>query len=232
MIELLTAPTPNGHKVSIVLEETDWPYEFRDVGLGEGGQYDPEYVKLNPNARIPTIIDHDNDDFVVFESGAILLYLAERSGQLLPADEKSRSQVIQWLMFQTGGIGPMMGQANVWFRYVEEDVPQAVRRYQAEVRRLFEVLDRRLADNEYLVGEYSIADIANWAWVRTYKWSGVSIDGLEHLHRWIRSIRARPAVDRGIKVPYDIAGLAKASDDEASKAEFLAIARSIVTRGD
>ena len=231
MIELYTAPTPNGHKASIMLEEIGWPYEVVPVNLLEGEQRDPAYLAINPNGRIPTIIDRDNDDFVVFESGAILVYLAERSGRLLPGEEQARSTVMQWLMFQMGGLGPMMGQANVWFRYYEEEVPQAIRRYQGEVRRLFEILDRRLADNEYLAGDYSIADIAMWPWARTYKWSGVPIDGLDNLRRWIDEIRDRPAVRRGIAVPEDVSNLLKEGKaDEREK--FLKTARSIVNRGD
>lgn len=231
MIELHTAPTPNGHKASIMLEEIGWPYEVVPVNLLAGEQKDPAYLPLNPNGRIPTIVDRDNDDFVVFESGAILLYLAERSGQLLPADDKARSTVLQWLMFQMGGLGPMMGQANVWFRYYEEPVPQAIRRYQGEVRRLFEVLDKRLAGHAYLAGDYSIADIAMWPWARTYKWSGVAIDGLDNLKRWIDEIRDRPAVRRGIAVPEDVSNLLQDANTDA-KDEFLKTARSIVNRGD
>jgi glutathione S-transferase len=188
-------------------------------------------VALNPNGRIPTIIDRDNDDFVVFESGAILVYLAERSGRLLPAEDKARSEVLQWLMFQMGGLGPMMGQANVWFRYYEEQVPPAIRRYQGEVRRLFEVLDKRLAEHEYLAGDYSIADIAMWSWARTYKWSGVAIDGLGNLKRWIDEIRDRPAVRRGIAVPEDVSNLLREGKAD-ERSEFLKTARSIVNRGD
>jgi glutathione S-transferase len=232
MIELYTAPTPNGYKISIMLEEIGWPYEVMALDLGALEQKDPAYMKLNPNGRIPTIIDKDNGDLVIFESGAILIYLAERSAQLLPTEARTRLEVLQWLMFQMGGVGPMMGQANVWFRYFEEKVPQAIKRYQGEVRRLFEVLDRRLSDREYLVDDYSIADIATWAWARTYKWSGVSIEGLENLHRWIRLIRARPAVDRGIKVPYDVSLLRDDDADRQGKEKFIESARSMLNRGD
>ncbi|MCS6925249.1 MAG: glutathione S-transferase N-terminal domain-containing protein [Candidatus Binatia bacterium] len=201
MITLYTAATPNGWKVSIALEELGLPYTVRPIALTRGEQKEEWYLALNPNGRIPTIVDHENDDFVVFESGAILLYLAEKTGKLIPADVKGRSRVIQWLMFQMGGIGPMMGQANVFFRYAPEKIPYAIERYQRECRRLFEVLDRQLREHEYLAGDYSIADIANWSWVHTYKWSGVRIDGLPHLQRWIQAIRARPAVERGRAVP-------------------------------
>ena len=201
MIDLYTAPTPNGWKASIVLEELGIPYEVHVVNLMAGDQKKPDYLKINPNGRIPTIVDRDEGNFAVFESGAILIYLAERTGRLMPRDEKGRSVVIQWLMFQMGGIGPMMGQANVFFRYAPEKIEFAIGRYHRECRRLFEVLDRRLADHEYLAGDYSIADIANWSWVHTYNWSGVDIDGLPHLERWLGAIRARPAVERGRAVP-------------------------------
>ncbi|MCI0749292.1 MAG: glutathione S-transferase N-terminal domain-containing protein, partial [Nevskiales bacterium] len=184
-IDLYTASTPNGWKASVALEELGLPYVVKPVNLLRGEQNKPGYLKLNPNGRIPTIVDRSNDDFAVFESGAILIYLAEKTGRLMPADVKGRSRVIQWLMFQMGGIGPMMGQANVFFRYLPEKIQPAIDRYQHECRRLFEVLDRRLSESEYLASDYSIADIANWCWVRTYKWSGVSIEGLEHLRRWL-----------------------------------------------
>jgi GST-like protein len=201
MIELYTSPTPNGWKASIALEELELPYTVRAIALQKLEQKEDWYLKLNPNGRIPTIVDKDNGDFAVFESGAILVYLAEKTGRLMPSDVKGRSLVMQWLMFQMGGIGPMMGQANVFFRYAPEKIPFAIDRYHRECRRLFEVLDERLAANEYLAGDYSIADIANWSWVHTYPWSGVEIDGLDHLKRWLDAIGARPAVQRGREVP-------------------------------
>jgi GST-like protein len=201
MIELLTSETPNGWKVSIALEEMALPYEYRHIRLSQREQKQDWYVKLNPNGRIPTIIDHDNDHFVVFESGAILIYLAEKTGLFLPPDVKGRSLVMQWLMFQMSGVGPMMGQANVFYRYAPEKVPYAIDRYQREVRRLLEILDHRLAEHEYLAGDYSIADIATWPWARGYDWSGVSIDGLDHLRRWLDTVGARPAVQRGKAIP-------------------------------
>jgi GSH-dependent disulfide-bond oxidoreductase len=229
MIELYTAPTPNGHKISIALEELGLPYAVHALDLIRGDQRQAAYVKLNPNARIPTIVDRDNGDFVVFESGAILVYLAEKTGRLLPADAKGRSVVMQWLMFQMGGIGPMMGQANVFFRYWPDKIQVAIDRYQGECRRLFEVLDARLRDREYLAGEYSIADIANWAWVRTWKWSGVPLDGLAHLQRWVDAIRARPAVQKGIQVPPSAVDVSR-TDSEAAQ-RFAEAARSIVETG-
>jgi len=201
MIDLYTSETPNGWKISIALEELGLPYTVHALKLSRQEQKAPWYLKLNPNGRIPTLVDRGNDDFVVFESGAILLYLAERTGRLLPSDPKGRSLVIQWLMFQMAGVGPMMGQANVFFRYAPEKIPYAIERYQREVRRLLDILNTRLADNEYLAGEYSIADIAHFPWVRGYDWSGVNIDGLDHLQRWLDVMAARPAVQRGLAVP-------------------------------
>ncbi|MCX7180360.1 MAG: glutathione S-transferase N-terminal domain-containing protein, partial [Proteobacteria bacterium] len=193
MIELFTAATPNGHKVSIALEELQLPYSLRELDLSKQEQKQDWFLAINPNGRIPAIIDHDAGDFAVFESGAILIYLAEKTGKLMPSDPQRRSQVLQWLMFQMGGIGPMMGQANVFFRYFPEKIQPAIDRYQGECKRLFRVLDGHLKDNEYLAGDYSIADIANWAWVRTHHWSGVGVDEFPHLQRWLALIRARPA---------------------------------------
>jgi GSH-dependent disulfide-bond oxidoreductase len=202
MIELYTAATPNGHKVSIMLEELGLPYEVRAIHLSENEQKEPWYTALNPNGRIPTIVDRDNDGFTVFESGAILIYLAEKTkSPLLPADPKKRSQVLQWLMFQMAGVGPMQGQAHVFVRYAPERIPYAITRYTEEVKRLYTILDHRLAGREYLCDEYSIADIATWPWVRIHFWADVSIDDLPNLQRWRDLIRERPAVERGIEVP-------------------------------
>jgi GST-like protein len=227
LIDLYTAATPNGHKVSIALEELALPYTLRKVDLSALEQRKPEFLKLNPNGRIPVIVDRDADDFAVFESGAILIYLAEKTGRLMPADLKGRSLVIQWLMFQMGGIGPMMGQANVFYRYFPEKIQPAIDRYQGEVRRLFHVLDGRLADHEYLAGDYSIADIANWSWARTHKWSGVSIDGLPHLARWLDQLAARPACQRGIEIP---PRPVRVEDGEAAR-KFAEEARKMVEFG-
>lgn len=201
MIDLYTAATPNGWKASITLEELDIPYRLHRIDLASGAQKEPWFTAINPNGRIPAIVDRGNDDFAVFESGAIMLYLAERAGRLIPSDEKGRSRVVQWLMFQMGGVGPMMGQANVFSRYFPEHLPAAIDRYRRESRRLFEVLDGHLAGNEWLAGDYSIADIANWSWVHTHEWPGVEVDGLDHLQRWMAAIAARPAVQRGVNVP-------------------------------
>jgi len=201
MIDLYTAATPNGYKASIALEELELPYELHWLKLSDGDQKQPWFLKINPNGRIPAIVDRDAGDFAVFESGAILIYLAEKTGRLMPTDAKGRSRVIQWLMFQMGGLGPMMGQANVFYRYFPEKIQPAIDRYQHESRRLLEVLDGRLADNEYLAGDYSIADIANWCWARTYEWSGVDVTGLDNLKRWIDLVGARPAVAKGSNIP-------------------------------
>ena len=201
MIDLYTAPTPNGWKASVALEELALPYKVIPLNLAEGEQKTPEYLALNPNGRIPTLVDRDNGDCRVFESGAILIYLAEKTGLLMPADSKGRSEVIQWLMFQMGGVGPMMGQANVFYRYFPEKIQPAIDRYHNEVRRLLGVLNTRLEQREYLAGDYSIADIATWCWAKTHAWSGVAIDDMPHLQRWIDAIAARPAAIKGIEVP-------------------------------
>lgn len=201
MIDLYTAATPNGYKVSIALEELELPYKLHVVDLAAKEQKQPWFLAINPNGRIPAIIDRGAEDFAVFESGAILVYLAEKTGRLMPPDPKGRSQVMQWLMFQMGGVGPMMGQANVFYRYLPEKIPLAINRYQSESKRLLCVLDTHLAEHEWLAKDYSIADIANWAWVRTCRWSGVDISDLPHLQRWVESIHARPATQRGIERP-------------------------------
>ena len=227
MIDLYTAATPNGHKISIALEELGLPYEVHVLHLGRLEQRRPEFLRISPNGRIPAIVDREEDGFAVFESGAILIYLAEKTGRLMPSDRKGRSKVLQWLMFQMGGIGPMMGQANVFFRYLPEKIQPAIDRYQAEVQRLFGVLDARLADHEYLAGEYSIADIANWAWVRTHRWSGVALDGLPHLARWVETLALRPACRRGIEVPPRPARI----EDGGDAAKFIEEARKMVQTG-
>ena len=224
MIDLYTAATPNGHKVSIALEELAMPYNMHVIELSKNVQKEDWFLAICPNGRIPAIVDRDAGDFAVFESGAILIYLAEKTGRLMPSDAKGRSLVMQWLMFQMGGIGPMMGQANVFFRYFPEKIQPAIDRYQGECRRLFRVLDTRLKDHEFLAGDYSIADIANWAWVRTHRWSGVEIDDLPHLLRWRDQLRDRPAVLKGIEMPpssmnvrVDDADKAKQFAEEARK---------------
>jgi len=218
MIDLYTSPTPNGWKASVTLEELGLAYETHHIELGKKTQKEPWFLKINPNGRIPAIVDRDEDNLAVFESGAIMIYLAEKTGStLLPTERRARATVLSWLMFQMGGVGPMMGQANVFFRYWHEVYQPAIDRYQNEGRRLFEVIDGQLKDHEYLAGDYSIADIANWCWVGSYFWSGISIDGLDHLQRWLKAIEARPAVQRGMKVPVDMSALRDGTGDNAKK---------------
>ena len=198
MLEYYTAATPNGWKVSMTLEEMQLDYDLKLVNLGKGEQHEPEFLAINPNGRIPAIVDNG---FPVFESGAIMLYLAEKTGKLIPDDPRKRMEVIQWLMFQMAGIGPMQGQAVVFVRYFPEEIPAAQSRYINETRRLYEVLDKRLQDREYLVDDFSIADIANWSWVRSWYWARVPIDGLEHLKKWMDRMEARPLCQKGCNIP-------------------------------
>ena len=194
-----------------MLEECGLPYIYKHIDLGSKEQKQDWFLKINPNGRIPVILDHANNDFVVFESGAILIYLAELTGQFLPSEKKQRSRVLQWLMFQMGGLGPMQGQAHVFFRYAKEKVPYAIKRYQRETRRLYEVLDRQLEDRAFLVDEISIADFASFPWVRRYEWADVDIEDLPNLWRWYQNINTRSAVQRGLDVPVPQAELAKKS---------------------
>jgi GST-like protein len=197
-IKLYTAPTPNGWKVSIALAEMQLPYELRVIDFATNEQKADWYVKLNPNGRIPTLQD---DDFALFESGAILIYLAEKTGKFLPRNVQARSRVLQWLMFQMSAVGPMMGQANVFLRYFPEKIQPAIDRYQREVTRLFAVLDRQLSTHEYIAGDYSIADMALWPWVSGYEWSGVSVAEFPRLQRWLALVGQRAAVQEGRDVP-------------------------------
>lgn len=203
MIDLYTWATPNGYKISVTLEELGLPYTVHPIDIGTGVQKQPDFLKINPNGRIPAIVDREEGDFPIFESGAIMLYLAEKTGKLMPTDRKGRSRVTQWLMFQMAGVGPMQGQANVFFRYFPEKLQPAIDRYQNETRRLYTVLDTQLSRGEYLAGDYSIADIANWAWVRSHAWAGVSVDGLPNLQRWLAAIEQRPAARKGLTVPHE-----------------------------
>ena len=204
-------------KVRLLLEEKRLQWKDNRLVSADNDHLSEWYLKLNPNGRIPVIVDTDNDNLAIMESGAQLIYLAEKAGKLLPTEAKARANVMQWLMFQMGGIGPMMGQANVFFRYWPGDPLQpAIDRYQNEGRRLFEVMETRLKDNEFLADDYSIADIANWCWVRTYRWSGIKIDGLDGLQRWMKMMEDRPACKKGVSVPVDIMELMrnKKSEDD------------------
>lgn len=204
-IHLYTATTMNGWKPLIFLEEAGVPYELTHIDFSKKEQKAPWYMKLNPNGRIPTIVDRGNDDFVVFESGAILWYLAEKYDRFLPGGETQRSQTLQWLMFQMAGIGPMMGQAMYFQRIAQpqgHDEPFSIERYVTESRRLLEVLDKHLAGRTYLVDEtYTIADMATYPWARSYYWAKVSVDGLDNLKAWLDRIDARPATQRALELP-------------------------------
>jgi GST-like protein len=203
MIQLYTWDTPNGKKVSIMLEEIALPYEVYPINLGQGEQMKPEYLAINPNNKIPAIIDTDGPGgkaFQLFESGAILMYLAEKSGKMWPADIAERYKVIQWLMFQMGGVGPMFGQANYFYR-LEQKVPYAIERFHKEAVRLYNVLNKELGEREYLAGAYSIADIATYPWVWRHERHHVRLEDFPHVKRWYELISARPAVQRGMEIP-------------------------------
>jgi len=203
MIQLYTWDTPNGKKVSIMLEEVGLPYEVHPVNLGQGEQMKPEYLAINPNNKIPAITDTDGPGgklFTLFESGAILMYLAEKSGKLWPQDMRQRYQVIQWLMFQMGGVDPIFGQANFFFR-LQEKVPYAIERFRKEALRLYNVLDEELGRREYLAGEYSIADIATYPWVWRHEVHQVKLEEFPNVKRWFDAIAARPVVQRGMEIP-------------------------------
>jgi len=204
MIDFYTWTTPNGRKVSIMLEETGLPYRVHAIDISKGDQFKPEFVAINPNSKIPAIVDPDGPDgrpISIFESGAILIWLAEKTGQFLAADQRRRSEALQWLMFQMGGVGPMFGQAHHFRKFAPEPVPYAIERYTKEAQRLYGVLDRRLAEASYLAGDYSIADMATYPWVARHEWQGVSLDEHPNVKRWFEAIGARPAVQRGMAVP-------------------------------
>jgi len=203
MIDLYTWPTPNGHKAQIMLEETGLDYRLHPVNLQEGEQFEPEFLAISPSGKIPAIIDQDgpgHEPFPVFESGAILLYLAERSGLFLPADPRGRSEVMEWLMFQMGGVGPMLGQAGYFLNKAPSPIPHAIDRYTREADRLYGVVDQRLGDHEFLAGAYSIADIACFPWLRVHERVGVEIADHPNVARWLEMITARPAVQRGLEL--------------------------------
>lgn len=206
MIDLYTWPTPNGHKVQIMLEEVGVPYDVHPVDITEGAQFDAAYLALNPNNKVPTIVDRDGPDgapYVVFETGAILMYLAEKTGRFLPREMAARYEVIQWLMFQMGNIGPMFGQAVHYRQYAYDEHAYSIERYTRECARLMRIMEHRLGERDFLAGEYSIADIACFPWIRLNKWAGVELKGYPAVDRWYGTIRARPAVDRGLKLLRD-----------------------------
>lgn len=199
MIDFYTAATPNGYKVSMLLEETGLDYTPHFLSLSKQEQKTPEFLAINPNGRVPAIVD---DGFAVFESGAILIYLAEKTGQFLPTEPQARSRVVQWVMWQMAGLGPMMGQLNVFSRYFPEHLPSVIARYERETYRLFGVLEGQLGKHAFVAGEeYSIADMACWPWVIAYQWPGLSLDGYPRLQDWTARITARPATQRALQVP-------------------------------
>jgi len=203
MIQLYSWKTPNGRKVSVMLEEIGLPYEVHAVDLGKRQQFTPEYLAMNPNNKIPSIIDTDGPGgkpLTLFESGAILMYLAEKTGKFWPQDMRKRYEVIQWLMFQMGGVGPMFGQANYFFR-LEEKVPYAIDRFHKEALRLYRVLEQELSKKEFLAGEYSIADIATYPWVGRHDIHQVNLEDFPNVKRWFDKISARPAVQKGMEIP-------------------------------
>jgi len=204
MIDLYTWTTPNGRKVSIMLEECGLAYKVHPVNIGQGDQFKPEFVAINPNSKIPAIVDSDGPDgrpYAMMESGAILLYLAGKTGKFLPQSVRGKYDAMQWLMFQMGGVGPMFGQVHHFLRSAKEMVPYAIERYTKETRRLYGVLNDRLKSHEYLAGEYSIADIATYPWVARYEWHKTDLAEYPHVKRWFDKLSARPAVQRGMKVP-------------------------------
>ena len=203
-IDLYTWKTPNGRKASIALEELGLDYAVHSVDIGKDEQFDPEFLKISPNNKIPAIVDPDGPDgepISVFETGAILLYLAEKTGRLIPKDPRGHALAIQWLMWQMGGFGPMLGQAHHFRRFAPEQIPYAVDRYSNEARRLYRVLDNRLAEAEFLAGEYSVADIATFPWASRHEWQGIALEDFGNVKRWYDAIAARPAVAKGMTVP-------------------------------
>jgi GSH-dependent disulfide-bond oxidoreductase len=204
MIELYTWSTPNGRKVSVMLEECALPYTAHKVNIGAGEQFTPEYLRINPNGKIPSITDPDGPGrkpITMMESGAILVYLAAKTGRFLPGSDRGKYQALEWLMFQMGGVGPMFGQVHHFLRAAKEPVPYAIERYTKEKDRLYGVLDRRLGEAEYLAGEYSIADIATYPWVARHEWHKTDLSAHPNVKRWFDAIGARPAVKRGMAVP-------------------------------
>jgi GST-like protein len=200
MIDLYTFTTPNGRKASIILEEVGLPYNVHKIDITKNEQFTPEYVAINPNSKIPAIIDRDTE-ITVFESGAILIYLADKTGKFLPTEQKQRYQVLEWLMLQMGSVGPMFGQLNHFKKFAPEKIPYAIERYEKETLRIYGVLDKQLADNKFICGDYSIADIATYPWVAIYKFQGLTLDNHPNLKRWVEMLQERPAVQRGMAVP-------------------------------
>jgi GST-like protein len=224
MIDVYSWPTPNGHKIHIALEELGLPYAVHAVDIGKGDQFKPEFLRISPNNKIPAIVDSEGPDgqpISLFESGAILIYLAEKTGRLMPSDPRGRYSVLQWLMFQMGGVGPMLGQAHHFRHYAPEQIPYAINRYTNETGRLYGVIDRRLAESQWLAGDsYSIADIATFPWLRSYERQGQKLEDFPNLKRWFETIAARPAVQRGVKVLTEVREEGRPMTDEEKQVLF------------
>ena len=229
MIDLYYWPTPNGWKVSIALEELGLAYETRYVNIGRGEQFEPEFLAISPNNRMPAIVDHDpkggGDPVSVFESGAILIYLGEKTGQLLPSDLRGRTAVLEWLMWQMGGLGPMLGQAHHFRGYAPEKIQYGIDRYTNEANRLYGVLEKRLEGRQYIVDDYSIADIASWGWIVPHERQGQSLDDFPNIHRWFDTMKARPAVQRGFSLGLELRPQG-GMDDKAKQVLFGQTAKS------
>jgi GSH-dependent disulfide-bond oxidoreductase len=223
MIDLYYWPTPNGRKITVMLEEVELPYKVIPVDIGRGAQFAPEFLAISPNNRMPAIVDHEplggGGPLSIFESGAILVYLAEKTGQLMPSDTRGKYEVLQWVFWQMAGLGPMAGQTHHFREYAPEKIPYAIDRYTNEINRLYGVMDRTLEQRPYLAGEYSIADIAAWPWVVPWKVQGQNMDDFPHLKRWFDAIAARPAVARGRAVGRELPRK-NPMDDEARKVLF------------
>jgi len=231
MIDLYYWPTPNGWKISIALEELELPYRVVPVNIGRGEQFQPDFLAISPNNRMPAIVDHDppggGDPIPVFESGAILLYLAEKTGQLIPGDLRGRKTVLEWLMWQMAGLGPMLGQAHHFRGYAPEKISYAIDRYTNEANRLYGVLDGRLAGRSWICDEYSLADIACWPWIVPHERQGQKLEEFPHVRAWFERMKARPAVQRGFDVGKELRDqAAKGMDEEAKKILFGQRARS------
>jgi GST-like protein len=223
MIDVYFWTTPNGYKVTIMLEEIGLPYNVIPVNIGAGDQFKPEFLAISPNNRIPAMVDHEGPGrrpIAIFESGAILMYLAEKTGKLMPQDMRERYGVIQWLMFQMANVGPMLGQAHHFRRYAPQQIGYAIQRYTNEARRIYNVIEKRLQQSNYLAGDYSIADIATYPWLRSHKWQGQNLDDFPHLKRWYQAIESRPAVQKGLAVMADQIKRPVTADKEAWETLF------------
>ena len=220
MIDVYFWPTGNGKKITIMLEECGMKYNVIPVNINKGDQFKPEFLAISPNNKMPAIVDHDAQGLALFESGAILQYLAEKAGKLLPRDTPGKFRVLSWLYWQVGGLGPMAGQAHHFLRYAPQQIEYAMHRFRTEVARLYKVMDVQLGSHEYLAGDYSIADVAAWPWVVRHDWQGQNLDDFPNVKRWFQAIGARPAVQRGAEVGKEWVNFAQPMSDEDKKRLF------------